>query len=359
MNPAKNYPARFWQREADQDCIVCGLCPRLCKIKDGQRGFCFVRQNIAGQLVLTTYGRTSGFCVDPIEKKPLYHFYPGTSVLSFGTTGCNLGCKFCQNWDISRSRDFDRLSEQAEPQAIAQAAKKLGCKSVAFTYNEPVIFAEFAIDVANACHEQGVKTVAVTSGYVQGEARREFFAAMDAANVDLKAFTESFYHRLCQATLQPVLDVLIYIKKETKVWLEITTLLIPGENDSPEEVDALTKWVVNELGADVPLHFSAFHPDFRMMNYPPTTIETLAMARNMARKNGLHHVYTGNVVDPVGANTYCGQCGQTVVKREGYELSGYHLRDGRECPSCGAVCAGHFEKTPGHWGSRRLPVHLP
>jgi len=352
------FPARFWQRLPDGERIVCQLCPRNCHLSDGQRGFCFVRQNVGGELILTTYGRSSGFCIDPIEKKPLNHFYPGTSVLSFGTAGCNLGCQFCQNWDISRSRDFDRLNEKASPEAIARTAKKLGCKSVAFTYNDPVIFAEYAIDVATACHSLDIKTVAVTAGYITDIARREFFGAMDAANVDLKAFTDNFYQRLCQATLQPVLDTLVFIKRHTNVLLEITTLLIPGENDSESELNDLTGWIVKELGPDVPLHFSAFHPDYHLLDYPPTPAETLERARAIAVKNGLRYIYTGNVHDPDGASTYCSQCKQRLIGRDWYELFEYHLQNKNHCEFCGTVCAGHFDDHPGTWGSKRQPVRI-
>jgi len=251
-----NFPGRFWTKQ-DNNRILCELCPRYCSLHENQRGFCFVRQNIGGEMVLTTYGRSSGFCIDPIEKKPLNHFYPGTSVLSFGTAGCNLGCKFCQNWNISKSREWDSLTDQATPEAIARCAKKMNCKSVAFTYNDPVIFAEYAMDIADACHAIDIKTVAVTAGYITDKARPEFFDHMDAANVDLKAFTEEFYQKITLSALQPVLDTLVYLKSKTDVWFEITTLLIPGENDSDEEIDAMTKWIADHLGSDVPLHFSA------------------------------------------------------------------------------------------------------
>jgi pyruvate formate lyase activating enzyme len=260
-------PTIYWHQLKDGR-VQCELCPRLCKLHEGQRGFCFVRARQQDQIVLTTYGRSSGFCVDPIEKKPLNHFLPGTPVLSFGTAGCNLACKFCQNWDISKSRQVDILADAAAPQTIAGAAADLGCASVAFTYNDPVIFFEYAIDVAQACHARGLKTVAVTAGYICADPRVEFFRHMDAANVDLKAFTESFYHDLTSAHLQPVLDTLMYLKHDTQVWLEITTLLIPGANDSDEELDAMTHWVVEHLGPDVPMHFSAFHPDWKMLDTP-------------------------------------------------------------------------------------------
>src|SRR5690606_5055643 len=289
-----NHPGRYWHA-LDDGRLQCDLCPRYCKLHDEQRGACFVRMREGGQVVLTTYGRSSGFCIDPIEKKPLYHFYPGSSVFSFGTAGCNLACKFCQNWDISKSREMDSLMDAAAPEEIAATAARHGCRSVAFTYNDPVIFAEYAMDVADACHARGLNTVAVTAGYITELARGDFFAKMDAANVDLKAFTDDFYVKLCGGHLQPVLDTLIWLRHETDVWVELTTLLIPGHNDSDAEIAALAAWVRNELGADVPLHFSAFHPDFKMNEVPSTPPATLVRARRLALEAGLQHVYTGNV----------------------------------------------------------------
>lgn len=350
-------PTRYWHRLEDGR-IQCDLCPRFCKLHDGQRGFCFVRASQDSQIVLTTYGRSSGFCVDPIEKKPLNHFLPGTPVLSFGTAGCNLGCRFCQNWDISKSREFDTLADEASPEAIAQAAQRLGCRSVAFTYNDPVIFHEYAIDVADACRAHGIKSVAVTAGEVCAEPRAEFYRHMDAANVDLKSFSERFYRDVCAGHLQPVLDTLVYIKRETRVWLEITTLLIPGENDSDNELDAMTRWVVAELGPDVPLHFTAFHPDWRMMDKTPTPAATLARARRIAMANGARYAYTGNVRDLEGAVTICHACGAALIGRDGYEIADWHLNAEGCCEQCGASCPGVFDGAPGTWGSRRLPVRL-
>lgn len=294
MSEQSSVPGRFW-RELEDGRLQCDVCPRECRLRDGQRGLCFVRKNEGRRIVLTTYGRSSGYCVDPIEKKPLNHFLPGTSVLSFGTAGCNLTCRFCQNWDISKSREMDRLMDRADPETIAEAADRLGCRSVAFTYNDPVIFHEYAVDVADACRERGVHPVAVTAGYQKPEARAEFYRSMDAANVDLKGFSESFYRDLCTGSLEPVLDTLRYLKHETGVWLEITNLLIPGANDSDAEIEAMTAWVVEALGPDVPMHFTAFHPDFRMRDRPPTPPATLARARQIALKNGVRHAYTGNV----------------------------------------------------------------
>ena len=350
------HPARWWTARADGR-FECRLCPRYCKLQDGQRGFCFVRARAGDSMVLTTYGRSSGFCIDPIEKKPLNHFLPGTSVLSFGTAGCNLGCRFCQNWEISKAREFDRLADAASPDVIADAARRLGCRSVAFTYNDPVIFAEYALDVARACRERGVKTVAVTAGYVTSEARPEFFADMDAANVDLKAFTDEFYERLCFARLQPVLDTLVYLRRETGVWLEVTTLLIPGENDGSDEIERASDWFAANLGPDVPWHFTAFHPDFKMLHVASTPAATLARARDIARSKGLRYVYTGNIFDRTGGSTWCPSCGALLIERQWYELGSYNLDRGR-CQACGCGIAGRFESHPGTWGARRQVVQL-
>ena len=350
-------PGRYWS-SLDDGRVVCELCPRLCKLKEGQRGFCFVRQNLNGGVFLTTYGRSSGFCVDPIEKKPLNHFYPGTGVLSFGTAGCNLACRFCQNWSISKSREFDTLAETASPEAIARAAASTGSRSVAFTYNDPVIFLEYAVDVAAACREHGIFTVAVTAGEILPAPREEFFSHMDAANVDLKAFTEDFYRRQCGGELQPVLDTLEYLVRETDVWIELTTLLIPGENDSEAEIDEMSRWVVERLGPDVPMHFTAFHPDFKMKDRPPTPPETLGRARRIALDNGIRHAYTGNVVDPEGGSTYCHNCGELLIGRDWYQLSTWTLDDDGKCLGCGTQCAGRFNGPPGTWGARRLPVRI-
>ncbi|MBH9579514.1 AmmeMemoRadiSam system radical SAM enzyme [Inhella proteolytica] len=351
------HAAQWWHRLEDGR-IQCDLCPRDCKLHEGQRGLCFVRQRDGDAMVLTTYGRSSGFCIDPIEKKPLNHFYPGTPVLSFGTAGCNLACKFCQNWDISKSREMDRLMDQASPAQLAQAARQHGCTSVAFTYNDPVIFAEYALDCAAACHAAGLKTVAVTAGYIHAEPRRPFFAAMDAANVDLKGFTEDFYFQQTGAHLAPVLETLEYIAHETDCWLEITTLLIPGLNDSPAELTALSRWVHEHLGPDVPLHFSAFHPDFKMQERPRTPPETLTLARRIARDEGLRFVYTGNVHDPEGGSTLCPGCGAAVVVRDWYRLLHYALDAQGHCTHCGTAIAGRWGAQPGRFGPRRIPVRL-
>jgi pyruvate formate lyase activating enzyme len=354
---AYTVPTRYWHR-IDPDRVQCDLCPRYCKLREGQRGLCFVRGNIDGEIVLASYGRSSGFAVDPIEKKPLNHFLPGTPVFSFGTAGCNLACKYCQNWDISKSREIDTLADAASPEKIARAAHELGCRSVAYTYNDPVIFHEYAIDTAKACRELGIRSVAVTAGYVCDEPRREFYQYMDAANVDLKGFNEEFYVKLTGGHLQPVLDTLTYLKHETDVWLEITTLLIPGHNDSDEEIDAMTKWVAGELGPDVPMHFTAFHPDYKMMDVPPTPPRTLTRAREIAMNNGLYYAYTGNVHDKGGESTYCHHCGQLLIGRDWYQLSEWNLDAGGKCTRCGTRCAGVFEEKPGDWGPKRVAVKM-
>jgi pyruvate formate lyase activating enzyme len=357
MIPESSHPGRWWHALPDGR-IQCDLCPRDCRLHEGQRGLCFVRKMAGGRMVLTTYGRSSGFCVDPIEKKPLNQFYPGTSVLSFGTAGCNLACKFCQNWDISKSREMDSLMDAASPGMIANAARKMGCKSVAYTYNDPVIFAEYALDVADACRAQGVQNVAVTAGYVHAQARREFFSRMDAANVDLKGFSDEFYFRLCGGRLQPVLETLEYLVRETSVWTEITTLLIPGRNDSDAELEAQCAWIAQHLGPDVPLHFTAFHPDWKMTDVPATPAATLTRARAIAQRAGLRYVYTGNVHDVRGSSTYCPGCGRPVIERDWYDIRACHLDDDGRCVHCGAQLAGRYQKFGKPFGPRRIPVRL-
>jgi pyruvate formate lyase activating enzyme len=346
-----------WHSPAAAGRVRCELCPRECTLQDGQRGFCFVRERRGDDVVLTSYGRASGFCIDPIEKKPLAHFFPGTSVLSFGTAGCNLGCRFCQNWSISKAREADRLTDRASPQRVAQAAREAGCKSIAFTYNDPVVFAEYAIDCAQAAREDGIQSVAVTAGYVGERARERFFAHIDAANVDLKAFTQDFYRKQCFAELQPVLDTLEYLARETQVWLEITTLLIPGHNDGEAEIDQLCTFVLERLGPAVPLHFTAFHPDFKLISAPPTPAATVLRAREQALRAGLHHVYTGNVHDQAGQSSYCSGCGALLIERDWYRLGAWHLRGGA-CARCGTPLAGRFDEQPGSWGARRARLRI-
>ena len=338
--------------------LQCDVCPRHCRLREGQRGLCYVRQRLDHQVKLVSYGRSSGFCVDPIEKKPLNHFYPGSAVLSFGTAGCNLACKFCQNWDMSKSREMDTLADRATPGQLAIAAQDLSCRSIAFTYNDPIIFLEYAIDVATACRERGIKSVAVTAGYVDPQPRAEFFQAIDSTNVDLKAFTERFYHKVCGGQLAPVLETLEYIKHETNCWLELTTLLIPGENDSEQELQEMTTWVVEKLGPEVPMHFTAFHPDWKMRDIDPTPKATLTRARKIALANGVRYAYTGNVHDPEGSSTWCHNCGDILIERDWYQLDRWGLQDNGSCSSCGTHIPGHFDARPGSFGPHRIPVQI-
>jgi pyruvate formate lyase activating enzyme len=343
---------RYVTRQADGR-LRCDACPRHCTLRDAQKGLCFVRERRGDDIVLTTYGRSSGFCIDPIEKKPLAHFLPGTSVLSFGTAGCNLTCKFCQNWEMSKSREDDTLTDPASPPQLARAARDTGCASVAFTYNDPTVFLEYAMDVSDACHEAGIRTVAVTAGYIGVEARRDLYAKIDAANVDLKAFTESFYRDVCGADLEHVKETLVYLAKETSVWLEITTLVVPGHNDSDAELHALTAWVREALGPEVPLHFSAFHPDFRMKDVPATPLDTLRRARRIAKEEGLAHVYVGNAHDVEGDTTRCTGCGEAVIVRDWYQILDYRLDARGHCRACGTQLAGFFDGPAGTWGRKR------
>ncbi len=359
--PMSTVQTKYWSKLSDGR-VQCDVCSRHCRMREGQRGLCYVRGVERGEVVLTTYGRSSGFCIDPIEKKPLNHFLPGTPVLSFGTAGCNLTCKFCQNWSISKAREFDKLQEFASPDQIASAAYKTKCKSVAYTYNDPTIFLEYAVDTAKACHERGIKNVAVTAGYICPDPRTELYSVMDAANIDLKAFTEHFYKELCTARLDAVLDTLKYLKYETSVWFEITDLLIPGENDSDQELDEMTRWVVKNLGEDVPMHFSAFHPDWKMMDKPRTPVETLLRAREIAIKNGIRYAYVGNVHDHSAQSTYCQKCGDILIGRDWYLLSEWNVDIGHKnyasCKSCDAPIAGVFSGPPGNWGRKRVPVRF-
>ena len=348
---------RYWHELGDGR-LQCDVCPRHCKLREGQRGLCYVRQRLDDEIKLVSYGRSSGFCIDPIEKKPLNHFFPGSSVLSFGTAGCNLACKFCQNWDMSKSREMDTLADAASPLQLASVAAELDCLSIAFTYNDPVIFLEYAVDVAAACRERDIHPVAVTAGYIDPEPRVEFYAAMDAANVDLKAFTERFYSKICGGSLAPVLETLEYIHHETDCWLEITTLLIPDENDSEAELDEMTGWVVERLGPDVPMHFTAFHPDWKMLDKARTPAATLTRARRIALENGVHFAFTGNVHDAGGSSTYCPECGDLLIERDWYRLGHWGLKDVGRCGNCGYRLPGHFFERPGDFGPRRIPVRL-
>jgi pyruvate formate lyase activating enzyme len=354
---ADTVKTRYWHK-LDDGRIQCDVCPRFCKLHNDQRGLCFIRQNLDDQLVMTSYGRSSGFAIDPIEKKPLNHFLPGTPVFSFGTAGCNLACKFCQNWDISKSREMDTLMSKATPDAIAKAALEHGCASVAYTYNDPVIFHEYAIDTAQACRGLGIKSVAVSAGYQCAAPRAEFYQWMDAANIDLKAFSERFYYEITGGHLQPVLETLEYIKHETAVWLELTTLIIADENDSEAELEAMTQWVVEHLGPDVPMHFTAFHPDWKMRDKSHTPLKSLLQARQIALKNGVNYAYVGNVHDKPAASTYCDGCGALLIGRDWYQLSDWNLDKDGCCRFCGKRCAGVFNARPGIWGAKQKVVAM-
>lgn len=366
------HPARWWHSESENQtggpsehpAVVCELCPRACRIADRHVGYCFGRRNIDGQFIATVYGRSTGFFIDPIEKKPLYHFLPGTATLSFGTIGCNLGCLHCQNWQTSRCRSLDALTETAAPETIAAIARQLNCPSVSMTYNEPITWAEYAIDTANECRKLGVKTVVVTNGYIQPEAAKRFFEPMDAANVDLKSFRDSFYRDVAGGSLQPVLDTLVYLAKETGVWLEITNLLIPDANDSDVELKDLCDWIATELGAHVPLHFSAFRPSHKMLDRPPTTVETLLRAKRIAETSGLRHVYLGNVGASQYQTTFCGNCKCSLIERTDFGTMGMGVllpvEEGQaaSCRQCGEKLEGRFAPVIGTWGNRRQPVRL-
>lgn len=333
--------ARFWQTEPDGR-ILCTLCPRYCRLADGQAGFCFIRQNDGGVLRSLGYGRPTGFAVDPIEKKPLNHFLPGTKILSFGTAGCNLGCQFCQNWDMSKARIDELHSLDVTPEEVVAVAVREGCPSIAYTYNDPVIIGEFVIDTSRIARERGIRSVMVTAGYITPEARPEVFRDIDAANVDLKGFTEEFYAKATLAHLAPVLDTLVWLKRETDLWLEITTLLIPGHNDSDDEIRRLSRWILENLGADVPLHFTAFHPDYKMTDTPPTPPATLRGARRLAMQEGIRFVYLGNVLDAEGQTTWCPSCGKELIARDWHHVRRRALKDGC-CPGCGVVIPGRFQ----------------
>lgn len=330
--------ARWWQRKTNG--VQCNLCPRGCFLRDTERGSCFIRQNIAGELK-TPYGAIGGLAIDPIEKKPLYHFLPGSRVLSLGAIGCNLDCQFCQNWHLSKPVDLHYLVDFLEPSQAALMAKKESCPSVAFTYNDPVISAEYVVDASQSCRELGIKTVAVTAGYISEAAREDFFRNIDAANIDLKAFSNDFYEKFCHARLQPILDTLVYVKQRTAVWLEITNLLIPGQNDSDTEITQMSRWIIENLGVDVPVHFSAFHPDYRFYDAEITPKETLLRARDIAIRCGIRYVYTGNVSDVESSHTFCYNCKKVLVARNGYKVAGVNLK-GSRCALCQAQCAGYF-----------------
>ncbi len=347
-NPAA-HQARWWELAPDGR-VHCFLCPRHCRLRDGQAGFCSIRANRDGRLRLLTYGAPAAVHVDPIEKKPLYHFLPGSPVLSLGTVGCNLGCSCCQNWDLSRSRPDEVVARRLAPDEVVALARRHGCPSIAFTYNEPTIWAEYVLDVCAAARRHGLATVMVTNGYVTPEAFHDLYDAIDAANVDLKALSEDFYRRRTVAHLAPVLDTLRRLAAETQVWVEVTNLVIPTLNDDPGDLRRLADWVLAHLGPDVPLHFSAFHPDHELRHLPATPPETLHAARRIARETGLHHVYEGNV-HGAGSHTLCPGCGQPLIRRSWHEVLENRLVDGR-CPDCGT-------DIPGRWNRPHEPALAP
>ena len=336
------HEARWWEAMPGGK-VHCYLCPRHCHIGEGQAGFCFIRANQGGKLYSLGYAHPAALQVDPIEKKPLNHFLPGTRVFSMGTAGCNMGCFFCQNWDISKSRADQVRANYIPPEDVVQLAIQHGCPSIAFTYNEPTIWGEYVIDISQAAHEQGINTVMVSNGYTAREAFHDIYDHIDAANIDLKAFTDNFYARVTLSHLQPVLETLEWLKKETSVWVEMTNLIIPTLNDAPAETRALCEWVLEHLGPDVPLHFTAFHPDFKLRDIPGTPPDTLHAARATALEMGLHYVYEGNIRGN-GAHTYCPSCKTLLVRRSWHDVQENHLQNGC-CPTCGLAIPGHWTNT--------------
>ena len=338
----KLHEARWWEILPDGK-VHCYLCPRHCHIGEGQSGFCFIRAPRGGKLYNLGYAHPAAIQVDPIEKKPLNHFLPGTTILSLGAAGCNMGCFFCQNWDISKSKADQVHSSYLEPETVVLAAIEHQCPSIAFTYNEPTIWGEYVIDTSRIAHAYGLKTVMVTNGYITREALFDVYEHVDAANVDLKAYTEDFYAKLTLSHLQPVLDTLKTLRHETNVWIEITNLIIPSLNDSQEETKELCGWMLENLGDDVPLHFTAFHPDFKLRNKPGTPPETLHRARQLARERGLKYVYEGNILSG-GADTMCPGCGRVLISRSWHRVSEVRVQPDGTCQHCGARISGHFEK---------------
>ncbi len=339
-NPTLFKLADWWEL-TESGKILCTLCPRYCKIGNGQSGFCFVRKNIDGKLYSIGYGRPTGFAIDPIEKKPLNHFYPGSGILSFGTAGCNLGCKFCQNWSMSKAHIDDQNSLRVSPEDVVNLALKNKANSIAYTYNDPTIFGEYVIDISKMAREEGLKSVMVTAGYIDKKARVDVYKYIDAANVDLKAFNKDFYRKLTLSNLNDVLDTLIWLKKETDIWIEITTLLIPGENDSTDELKKMCEWILENLGESVPLHFTAFHPDFKMNNKPPTSRETLKKSRGIALDAGIKYCYIGNVSDKDGQTTFCPKCRAVLIERDWHTVYTNKINNG-QCFKCGEKIGGIF-----------------
>ncbi|MBF0297839.1 MAG: AmmeMemoRadiSam system radical SAM enzyme [Oligoflexia bacterium] len=333
--------------------IICNLCPRCCEIREEGRGVCSVRGVVDGKLRSFAYGVSSGLCIDPIEKKPLYHFYPGSGVLSIGTVGCNLLCKFCQNWSISRNKEISAMSIKATPKQVVNKAKEYALKSIAYTYNEPIVFIEYVRDIAEIARESGIKSVAVTAGFINEKPREEFFKYMDAANIDLKGFNNEFYSKVVGGKLEIILNTLKYVKSETSVWLELTNLIIPGINDKEKDLHKMCEWIASNLGVSTPLHFSAFHPDWQMDNVAATSLKTLIAAKEIALSKGLRYVYLGNVSCIDSSTTFCYQCGERLIEREGYVIS---RKFSSICKKCGTKVDGFFEELPGGWGNKRVPI---
>ena len=341
MNSLPYKTAKWWHFNEKGE-TVCTLCPRYCVLADGQAGLCFVRKNIEGKLYALSYGRPTGFAIDPIEKKPLYHFLPGSEILSFGTAGCNLSCQFCQNWTMSKAKMDDLNALHATPDDVVALAKKYKVPSIAYTYNDPTVFAEYAMDISKLARKENIKSVMVTAGYIDKEARKDVYKYIDAANVDLKAFSDDFYVKLTNSHLYDVLDTLIWLRKETNVWLEITTLLIPGENDSEEELKQMTSWITDNLSDEVPLHFTAFHPDFKLTDKPRTSLQTLKNAANIAKQAGIKYIYLGNVSDSTGQTTTCPNCSQTLIKRDWHSVSINKITKEGKCPHCSTPISGVY-----------------
>ncbi|MDR2116458.1 MAG: AmmeMemoRadiSam system radical SAM enzyme [Planctomycetaceae bacterium] len=338
------YKIKQSNNQANDRMVTCNLCPRYCSIKEGAFGFCGIRTCRNGEIVLLAYGKNTGLAIDPIEKKPLNHFYPGSQVLSFGSIGCNFGCRFCQNWSTAHSRDLSLLKKSSTPEEIVDLAKHFQCRSVAFTYNEPIIGAEYVLDVARLCRREGIKTVAVSNGFIAENERRTFFDQIDAVNIDLKSFSDEFYQKYCNSRLEPVLETLCYLARQSTTWFEVTTLLIPTLNDSDAEIELLSQWLVRNLGVETPVHFSAFHPAYQLTDLPPTPPQTLFRAREIAHSAGLCFVYTGNINDPAGQTTYCPQCRQSVISRNRYRIDEYNIDTESCCRFCGQTISGQFEE---------------
>ncbi len=339
INPEDLKEAMFY-RKLDGKRVQCLLCPNRCILSPGQIGICRARKNIKGKLYSLVYGKIAAAHLDPIEKKPLYHFLPQSKAFSIATTGCNLRCKFCQNWEIAQVFPWEVETIEMSPEEVVQEAIERGAEVIAFTYTEPVVFYEYMLDIAKLAKEKGLKTVMITAGYINEEPLRELLKYLDAVKVDFKGFNDEFYQKMTIGHVEPVLRTMKIVKEEG-VWLEIVNLVIPGENDSEKDIKNLILWVKNNLGEEVPLHFTRFHPDYKLLNLPPTPIETLKKARKMAQALGLKYVYTGNIYDPEGSTTFCPDSHQPAVVREGFFVKEYNLDEEGRCPT--------GEKIPGVW----------